>query len=226
MKYFLNLALILLCNVILIPHAQAASDPINALNYSLFQISTGIQEQLKQANQITSDEIKKIFNQYSTVQPLAFTYKGQTSITTGSTGTAKNKTARSFYNLDVKPVSGYDISIPEGINLNKEKVMIAVGISPGNGLVTKSNSKPTMMAKISNWFDNKVYAQEPTSEVSVVTYYDKNKNGRWDRSEEIVPWAGVTVEMTDANADLKKSGSEVTFFDNIPFFKMQLGGDK
>lgn len=204
----------------------ANSSPVSALNFSLFQISTEIQEQLKTTKQITSSEIKKLFKDYATVAPITFTHEDNVEITTGSSGTAKNKTARSFYKLDVKPITGYNISIQEGVNLNKEKVIIAVGLTPGSGLVTKSKNQPTMMAKVSDWFDNTVYAQEGTSDVSVVTYYDKNKNGKWDRSEDIVPWAGVTVEMTDANSELKKSGSDIRFFDNIPFFRLQLGGNK
>lgn len=200
---------------------NSPSQPI-ALGYAIYSESIReIEAKLEAEGKITSEQIQEIIIEKSVYEQSGTRTSAIIEVLTGSDGVVKFKAPNTFFSLKANPIKSVDISLPGNFNPARNKI-IAVGIKPGSGKISYlPQSNPL------NLFEAKpALAADEEKELTVAVYYDKNGNGRWDRGENVVPWAGVTVELTDENAELKKSKSDVSFFDNIPFFKIQLGTPK
>lgn len=174
-----------------------------------------IGNKLRKDGQINIKEAKSIILGNANYPQSGFRTGDNMTVSTSLSGNVKFQAPRSMYEIKVKPMAGVDARFSSTVKV-KPGTIITVGISEGTGQAISLKTS-TPLFEIED-----LYGAEDEPLIQVATYNDKNKNGKWDVGEDAIPWAGVTVELKDKNALLKKNDS-VSFFDSIPFFKMQLG---
>lgn len=114
-------------------------------------------------------------------------------VTTGRTGFLKVSVEQNKYVVNVNGISGIDIKVPGVIEVGAgQEAVLPVAVKEGTGKVEKIGFIREDDGA------GKVYAQETDQgmgKVTVVVFADKNKNGKLDKNEDILPWAGLTVEL-------------------------------
>ncbi|MBI2597105.1 hypothetical protein HYW41_03035 [Candidatus Daviesbacteria bacterium] len=115
---------------------------------------------------------------------------------TGEAGSSEGQLPAGTYLVDVSALANTEISVPQSVEIGEKAVTIAVGIREGSGNVKKIRAENTKNSLVA-------YAAEQKGKqsVKVLTYYDENGNGKWDKSEHSVPWAGVQVELKNMHQD-------------------------
>lgn len=124
------------------------------------------------------------------------------SFITGKGGTSEGEIVPDTYAVKINPIPGVDLSAPERINLTASgSAVIAVGVHKGSGKVNPTKLSP-------------IQTGTGSPEVSVIIFDDKNGNGKMDKDEKILPWAGVKVELsklvTDQTVSLEPGWNLVT----------------
>lgn len=118
---------------------------------------------------------------------------------TGRSGSNSGFMESGRYKVEVQSMPGFNLSVPVSVEVKDDStIVVPIGIREGSGKV-----------------ERKGYAQETgtdkdkeTGKVTVVVFADKNKNGKLDKNEDILPWAGLTVELKRVSSDRAISLSE------------------
>lgn len=112
---------------------------------------------------------------------------------TGGSGVVNFEAPKGRYILQVSSLPGLDITVPSSVNITGDSFVIPVALRPGDGRVKKVASSNFSVI-------NQVSAAEKVegnSQIKIATFYDKNSNNKVDDGENVVPWAGLRVDLID-----------------------------
>ncbi|MDO8452881.1 MAG: hypothetical protein Q7S79_03965 [bacterium] len=147
---------------------------------------------LKTYGKIDKEHAKSIVNT-DVLFPWAMQNGDDYSFVTGSSGQTSGVIEKGDYSISSTAIDDVQVSIPESIEIRNGSYVIPIGIKEGKSEVKRSgNIRDSSTA---------VYAQDSnnSNKATVVTYHDENGNGKWDKNEAPVPWAGVDVELKKIN---------------------------
>lgn len=153
-----------------------------------------VKSSLSEGRGIISDDLRQILS-VDTLAAQALRIKGGYIFITGKSGVAEGFTDLGKYTVEVGAIPGIDIRVPGTIDVKAgQEVVVPVAVKEGLGRVEKLS-----LVHENDGLIRKAYAQKETGsepgKVTVVVFSDKNKNGGFDKNEDILPWAGLTVEL-------------------------------
>lgn len=187
---------------------------------------------LKTYGKVDKSFVKKVLNE-DILGPVIREYPEKYEMLTGRMGVVSGKLKKGKYKVSVSPMDGYDIKIPSEVDTQKKgKAVLQIAVNKGSGKVSYTQPKGDSFAF--NIFN--AFAADSTAEVEVVVFADKNSNGKLDRSENLLPWAGVTVSLEATNAQSNNNPSEnpaastgpsnnLIPESQVPFFKIYVPQD-
>ncbi len=141
----------------------------------------------------------------SFVRPLVHRVEGGYQFITGKSGSVGGNLEQGKYKVEIASIPGVDIKIPGVIDVKAgQSVIVPVAVKEGSGKVEKKgNAQGVPIDEV-----------KETGKVTIVVFADKNNNGKFDKNEDILPWAGLTVELkrvTDEKAiSLEKGDNKIT----------------
>lgn len=169
--------------------SSAGTSPVNRLmtqdEFKLIEAMTSVKHKLAEEGKVSSEEVKKALQENSKIKAEGIKTEDQIILTTGGNGQVEFEAEKGNYFVDSLSIEGVDIIIPSIVTLDKDTEVLAVGINKGQGEIKKLGG-----------VENKGDGSSGTSKVKVITFYDKNSNGKMDGDEKTVPWAGVVVTLT------------------------------
>lgn len=154
-----------------------------------------IKQSFNSTDQVNSDLIKDVVKKTKLTEQVISQGVGY-SLSTNENGEVKTKINPGEYLVKVPRYTEVGIVIPETIKVDKGQMVLSVGINLKKGTVKKSSFAYT---KSNIPSESKDQGEQPN--LQVVTYYDQNGNGKWDKDEKTVPWAGVQVELKKVNQE-------------------------
>lgn len=128
---------------------------------------------------------------------------------TGHSGSAEAYVFAQRYRTDVFSIPNLDIKIPGVVEVKAgQETVIPVAIKEGSGRVEKLGYIHEDGGLLKKAYAQEIGADEKTGKVTVVVFADKNNNGKFDKNEKILPWAGLTVELKRVSSERVISLSE------------------
>lgn len=107
-------------------------------------------------------------------------------LSTGASGEISLDLPRWTYKVSIVPIPGVDLTgVPSKISLDGGKYDLEIGVLKGSGKI--KGQKNNTSAKSS----------EGTTKLKVSLFHDKNGNGEKGTDEPSLPWAGVTLKLTE-----------------------------
>lgn len=168
--------------------------------YEYLAKQEAIKRLLTSNQSIDSLTLTDIMNQDFVQTEVARTSTGYT-FTSGRTGVMRGEVEKGSYLVDIKPIPDFDIKVPEIIGVKERAITIPISIKEGTGKVEKT-APPTGWQWLLNKLFGQVFAQEKKeSQVQLVVFSDTNNNGKIDKNEQVLPWAGLKVELKKVNQD-------------------------
>lgn len=174
---------------------------IGQKQYTLLKTVSQIRNTLSKKGKVTSTQIKNSLKKNLAIKAAQVKAGDNITILTAGNGQASFNIPIGTYQLSVNPIQGFNISIPRQVEIASGNLTVPVGITKGSGkvrLLSLSESKNPSFIK-------NVYADDPGN-VRVYIFYDKNKNGKLDSDEHLLPWGGLGVTLIKSNL--------------IPFYKI------
>lgn len=177
-----------------------------------------VSNKLATTGEINTDEIKNNIVKNLKIPQKGIKNDSKIWVSTDSKGFINFNAKKSKYKLDANTTQGIDISIPEEFDLTKNTI-IPIGIRTGSGNIKK-------VSKDSLIDDDVVSGNGSDISVKVVLFNDQNGNGKWNRSENISPWAGLIFMLEDLNYKDTQStpGSNLNqasqSSEPVPFYKI------
>lgn len=112
-------------------------------------------------------------------------------ITTGFNGEAVAEIPKGTYKVKIVPIPGIDfVGVPSEFRLNKGIEEFRLFLTEGSGRILQDPSSKT--------YDPKLYPKfSEEAKLVIHLYHDKNSNGKKDKGEERLNWAGITVQLTN-----------------------------
>lgn len=193
-------------NFSLIPTAYATEEQFSSelLDQKIYQSlvrQKEIKKKLMEEGEVDSDYVKAITARDPLEPKIKRTLSGY-EFTTGPTGIVEDRIPEGKYMVEIAPVLGFDIKTPAVVEIKEAtSTLIPVAIKKGTGKVEKT-APPTGWQWLLNKLFGTVFAQEKQdSPVQLVVFADTNNNGRIDKDEQVLPWAGLKVELKKVNQD-------------------------
>jgi hypothetical protein len=145
---------------------------------------------------IDEDYISQVINT-DIFGPQVNSLRNGAEVITGNTGRVELNTVQGSYTVNARKLDGVDITIPSKIVIKDSETMMYLGLRAGSGDVKKVTQKHEI-----NLLE-KAYAEEndKNARVTLITYQDKNGNGQKDDDEEVLPWAGISIELQKTESD-------------------------
>lgn len=121
------------------------------------------------------------------------TFRGYV-LRTGKGGVVEGTVEPGGHALVISQIPGVDIKAPDIIDVKAgQSVIVTVAVKEGSGKVEKKGyAQGTGIDKEKD---------KETGKVTVIVFDDKNNNGKFDKNEKILPWAGLTVELKKVNQE-------------------------
>ena len=162
---------------------------------------------------------ESVISRSDSIKPEGFKVGNKSILATGDKGNVVAEVEPGQYRLDVRTVPTVEFTgVPNEVTVSKNKgALILVGV------------KPKKIVQKQAGLIQAVYAQEqqstpqaiPTNDgkLTIQIYSDGNGNGKRDLSEEILPWAGLTITATQTKSTGEielLSGWNLVGFSSLP----------
>lgn len=126
------------------------------------------------------------------------TFGDSYAFTTGANGASGGLVQKETYLVTVQPAPGIDFKAVKIIDTkSSDSATIATAAQKGSGKV-ESIDRPDLSAVKNLGRDDMATG---SAKVTVVVFNDQNGNGIMDKNENVLPWAGVRVELTKLNQE-------------------------
>lgn len=153
--------------------------------------------------------LTRLISQNMLDQKIVETNKGYRLFTNRS-GIFEGSLPSSFYKVSVKPITGYDLTFAQSVDLRSKQAILAIAAKPGLGRVSKLPSKDQPLSLLP------VVLAQSYSNLKAFAYSDLNGNGQLDGGEDILPWSSIKIDLeTTSSATGQKEQL-------IPFFKIHV----
>lgn len=193
---------------IFIPAYAATKEDIlkQAIKYVLEVKGQQIQNYKRIFGKVDDLFLTRLISQNVLDQNVLETSKGYRLFTNRS-GVFEGSLPSAYYKVSVKPITGYDLSFPETIDLKESNLAIlAIGVKPGLGRVNQLSSKDKPLNLLPP-----VLAQT-SSTLKAFAYSDLNGNNQFDPREDIIPWSSVKIELETTSSPSGQIDQLVPFF--------------
>lgn len=143
----------------------------------------------------TSEDLGQILKT-EVISSETFRVQGGYIVTTGKSGVGEGFIDPGKYIVEVGAIPGVDIKIPGVVEVKDgQETVIPVAVKEGSGKAEKLGYIHEDDGLLKKAYAQETRADEKTGKVTVVVFADKNNNGKFDKNEKILPWAGLTVEL-------------------------------
>lgn len=149
---------------------------------------------------IDSLTLTDIMNQ-EFVQPTVDKTSTGYMFTSDRTGVVRGEVEKGSYLVGIKPIPGFDIKVPEIIEVKEKETTIPISIKKGTGKVEKITAPKGWQQFLKKLLTTVSAQEKKESQVQMVVFSDTNNNGKIDKNEQVLPWAGLTVELKRVNQD-------------------------
>ncbi|TSC88745.1 MAG: TATA-binding protein-associated factor 2N-like [Microgenomates group bacterium Gr01-1014_5] len=121
--------------------------------------------------------------------------------TTGSAGVSWGLVDKDLYSVVLEGIPGIDIQTPLIVDAkNNSTVLIPISISKGSGKVeSKPQGSETSLIKTAYAQENDNALANGKTKVQVLLFQDENRNGKFDTSDAVLPWANLIVKLKGLN---------------------------
>lgn len=152
---------------------------------------TQIISTLKKDKKISSSKVKEIIKSNIKIEPLVQKLEDRNLTQTGGAGIVELQTEKGRYKVQASSINNVDLIVPPLVNITRDVQILPIGVRAGSGNVIK-------IVQNSLSFPKEAMAQgtdTTSSNLKIAAYFDKNKNGKWDKDESVVPWAGIRIDL-------------------------------
>ncbi|OGY09617.1 MAG: hypothetical protein A2782_02485 [Candidatus Blackburnbacteria bacterium RIFCSPHIGHO2_01_FULL_43_15b] len=180
-----------------VKHVNAqVSDKGEPKHYQIFNMKTRlnfIKHTLSNDGFVSKDLVEEILKS-DIVDPSVIQTPSGYVFVTGKTGSVSGKIESGNYTIRVPSYEQISLVFPQKVEIRNREQVVPIGINYDKGANNQARNK-TSFLKIA------AYATENDQPIKVTTYYDQNRNGKWDDNEHAIPWAGVQVELRKVNQE-------------------------
>ncbi len=154
-----------------------------------------VKMELREKGKVDSTYVRGTI-QADVLEPIFRTIKDGYSFTTGKEGFISGDIEDGKYLLKIGAIKGVNIKVPDVVEVKGGHLLIPIGVTEGDGKINKISYKKGGLA-------GEVLAEEATNSgrVTLTVFADTNNNGKLDKAEQILPWAGIFATLEKAEKE-------------------------